>query len=213
MFSAVNTGHCHPHIQKAVVEQLNKGMIDGSEICKFSFGWFKMLSKITLVNLSSHTSTFGPFARRLCTRFEYDRVVAMTSGTEAADTACKIARCWGINQKQIPAKDCIVLGVGDCYHGLASGVWGLMNSNPLRTTSEFSLRNLIDTHWFVTGKEYALESPILMNTNPSTGELLGFLDLEKMRSCLQEHKDRVAAVIMECVHGYNRWDLTFWFSC
>lgn len=56
----------------------------------------------------------------------------------------------------------------------------------------------------MTGKEYALESPILMNTNPSTGELLGFLDLEKMRSCLQEHKDRVAAVIMECVHGYNR---------
>lgn len=146
MFSAVNTGHCHPHIQKAVVEQLNKGMIDGSEICKFSFGLFKMLSNVTLVNLSSHTSTFGPFARRLCTRFEYDRVVAMTSGTEAADTACKIARCWGINQKQIPAKDCIVLGVGDCYHGLASGVWGLMNSNPLRTTSEFSLRNLIDTH-------------------------------------------------------------------
>lgn len=27
MFSAVNTGHCHPHIQRAVVEQLNKGMI------------------------------------------------------------------------------------------------------------------------------------------------------------------------------------------
>ena len=44
-----------------------------------------------------------------------------------------------------------------------------------------------------------------MNTNPSTGELLGFLDLEKMRSCLEEHKDRVAAVIMECIHGYNRW--------
>lgn len=97
-----------------------------------------MLPKVTLVNLSSHTSTFGPFARRLCTRFEYDKVVAMTSGTEAADTACKIARCWGINQKRIPAKDCVVLGVGDCYHGLASGVWGLMNSNPLRTTSEFS---------------------------------------------------------------------------
>ena len=38
MFSAVNTGHCHPHIQRAVVEQLNKGMIDGSEICKCSFG-------------------------------------------------------------------------------------------------------------------------------------------------------------------------------
>lgn len=27
MFSAVNTGHCHSHIQQALVEQLNKGMI------------------------------------------------------------------------------------------------------------------------------------------------------------------------------------------
>ncbi|OJJ07431.1 hypothetical protein ASPVEDRAFT_142104 [Aspergillus versicolor CBS 583.65] len=165
MFSAVNTGHCHPDIKKALVEQLNK---------------------ITLLNLSCHNSTFGPFARRLCTRFDYDKVVAMTSGTEAADTACKIARCWGINQKRIPASDCIILGVGDCYHGLASGVWGLMNSNPLRTT------------------KYGLESQILMNTNPSTGELLGYGDLEKMRSCLQENKDRVAAVIIECIHGYSR---------
>jgi ornithine--oxo-acid transaminase len=60
----------------------------------------------------------------------------MTSGTEAADTACKIARCWGINQKCIPTEECIVLGVGGCYHGLASGVWGLMDSNILRTTSK-----------------------------------------------------------------------------
>jgi 4-aminobutyrate aminotransferase-like enzyme len=26
MFSAVNTGHCHPDIQEAVIEQLKKGI-------------------------------------------------------------------------------------------------------------------------------------------------------------------------------------------
>lgn len=26
MFSAVNTGHCHPDIQKALIEQLKKGI-------------------------------------------------------------------------------------------------------------------------------------------------------------------------------------------
>ncbi|KAE8343516.1 hypothetical protein BDV24DRAFT_172896 [Aspergillus arachidicola] len=165
MFSAVNTGHCHPDIQKAMVEQLKK---------------------ITLINLSAHNSMFGPFAKRLCDRFDYDKVIAMTSGTEAADTACKIARSWGINQKHIPANDCIVLGVGGSYHGLSSGVWSLMNSNPLRST------------------KYGLDSKIQMNINPSTGELLEYLDLEKMKSCLLEHKDRVAAVIMECIHGYSR---------
>lgn len=79
---------------------------------------------------------FGPFAQRICDRFEYDKVIAMTSGTEAADTACKIARSWGINKKKIPANDCIILGVGGSYHGLSSGVWSLMNSNPLRSTSK-----------------------------------------------------------------------------
>lgn len=44
-----------------------------------------------------------------------------------------------------------------------------------------------------------------MNVDPETGELLEYLDLEKMRICLEKHKDRVAAVIMECIHGYNRW--------
>ncbi|KAB8255422.1 pyridoxal phosphate-dependent transferase [Aspergillus pseudonomiae] len=165
MFSAVNTGHCHPDIQEKMIEQLKK---------------------VTLVNLAAHTSTFAPFAERICTRFGYDKVVAMTSGTEAADTACKIARRWGINQKGIPAQDCLVLGVGGSYHGLASGVWSLMNPNPLRTTL------------------YGLDSKIQMNVDPETGELLEYLDLEKMRICLEKHKDRVAAVIMECIHGYNR---------
>ena len=69
-------------------------------------------AEVTLVNLSAHTSTFGPCARRLCTRFGYVKVAAMTPGTEAADTACKIARCWGINQKGIPAKDCMYRSSG-----------------------------------------------------------------------------------------------------
>jgi ornithine--oxo-acid transaminase len=43
-----------------------------------------------------------------------------------------------------------------------------------------------------------------MNTNPRTGEVLEYLDLDKMRACLEEYKDRVAAVIMECIHGHSR---------
>ncbi|GFF59753.1 ornithine aminotransferase [Aspergillus udagawae] len=165
MFSAVNTGHCHPDIQEAVIEQLKK---------------------VTLLNLSCHTPTFGLFAKRLCTRFCYDKVVAMTSGTEAVDTACKIARKWGIHQKGIPPQECVILGVGGCYHGLGSGVWSLMNGHSLRV------------------KRYGLDSKIQMNTNPRTGEVLEYLDLDRMRTCLEEHKDRVAAVIMECIHGYSQ---------
>lgn len=85
-----------------------------------------------MVNFAAHTPTFGPFAQRLCNRFGYDKVAALTSGTEADDNACKIARRWGINQKGIPAQECIILGVGAAYHGLGMGVWGLMDPSPKR---------------------------------------------------------------------------------
>lgn len=58
----------------------------------------------------------------------------MTSGTEAADSACKIARRWGIKEKGIPTQECVVLGVGSSYHGLASGVWGLMDPSRSRAS-------------------------------------------------------------------------------
>lgn len=53
-------------------------------------------------------------------------------------------------------------------------------------------------------KGYGLDSKIQTNTNPGTGELLEYPNLEKMRACLEEHKDRVAAVVMECLHGVSR---------
>ncbi|KAF9893459.1 hypothetical protein FE257_010771 [Aspergillus nanangensis] len=166
MFSAVNTGHCHPYIMNKITEQMNK---------------------VTLVNLSAHNSSYGPFAQRICNRFGYDKLTALTSGTEAADTACKIARRWGINAKGIPAEKCIILAVGSSYHGLGSAVWGLMNSNPLRS------------------QVYGLDSTSHMNISPSTGELLEYLDLGKMKACIKEHKHNVAAVIMECIHGVSRY--------
>lgn len=50
----------------------------------------------------------------------------MTSGAEAADTACKLARGWGISTKKIKPADVLVLGTSDNYHGTTSGVWPLM---------------------------------------------------------------------------------------
>lgn len=50
----------------------------------------------------------------------------MTSGSEATDTACKLARGWGVDIKKIDPKDVLVLGTSDNYHGTLSGVWPLM---------------------------------------------------------------------------------------
>lgn len=77
--------------------------------------------------MSTHYAGWPKLAKELCERFGYDKVTAMVSGAEAADTACKIARKWGITHKKIPAEEVIVLGTSDNYHGLTSGIWPIMN--------------------------------------------------------------------------------------
>jgi ornithine--oxo-acid transaminase len=81
---------------------------------------------VTLVNLAAHNPGWATLAKRLCDTFGYDKATAMTSGSEAADAACKIARKWGTKVKGINPDEVLVLGVSENYHGLTSGVWPLM---------------------------------------------------------------------------------------
>ncbi|RDL32479.1 uncharacterized protein BP5553_08935 [Venustampulla echinocandica] len=172
MFSAVNTGHCNPKILAAVTEQMNK---------------------ITLVNLATHNAGTGPLAERLCKRFGYDKVISATSGSEATDTAVKIARKWGIVKKGIPASEMLIFGVGDSFHGLTSGVWNLQNSSKKRA-------------------DYGLDSNFQTNTNPSTGKVLRYGNIQDIEECLSEHHGRVAAVIMECLHGAIKTEIEIKYS-
>lgn len=87
---------------------------------------------VTLINLATHSVEWPNFAEMMCNRFGYDKITAGTSGSEAVDTACKIARKWGVKVKGIPARDVLVLGVSDNYHGLTSGVWPLMDADGKR---------------------------------------------------------------------------------
>lgn len=93
------------------------------------------LATVALVNISAHNPQWGPFAEKMCKRFGYDKILAMISGTEAADTACKTARKWGIGVKGIPAEKCLVLATGKSYHGMTSGVWNLQDPSKARTGS------------------------------------------------------------------------------
>jgi ornithine--oxo-acid transaminase len=164
MFSATNFGHCHPYILEKVMEQMQS---------------------INLINGATHNAFWPPFAKMMCDRFGYDKICGTPSGTEAADIACKIARKWGIKVKGITPGECLILGVGQSYHGLGSAVWPLMDPTPARA-------------------EYGISNRTMMNVNPSTGATLGYLDLAAMRRCLEEHHSRTAAVIMEPFHGSSR---------
>lgn len=124
----------------------------------------------------------------------------MVTGAEAADTACKIARKWGVKRKGIAPDDVLILGCSDNYHGLTSGIWPIMN--PGAQAGEFlRVFPFFAGLCHLTALEYALTSKTTTNCNPRTGELLRYGHVEDFEAVLNDTHDRVAAIILECIHG------------
>jgi ornithine--oxo-acid transaminase len=79
-YSAVNQGHCHPLIIKALKEQAEK---------------------LTLTSRAFHNNLLGLFEKKITSLFGYDKVLPMNTGVEAGETAIKLARRWGYRVKKI----------------------------------------------------------------------------------------------------------------
>ncbi|KAK7422168.1 hypothetical protein QQZ08_009636 [Neonectria magnoliae] len=133
--------------------------------------------------MSTHAAEWPLVAKALCTRLGFDKVTPMCTGAEAADTACKIARKWGITYKGIPPEDVLVLGTSENYHGLTAGIWPIMEP--------------FDQH----GALLSHLARNITNVHPGTGKVLRYLHVEDFEAVLSEYHGRVAAVIMECFHG------------
>ncbi len=87
-YSAVNQGHCHPKIIKALQEQ--------TEI-------------LTLTSRAFHNNVLGEYEKFITEYFGYDRVLPMNTGVEGGETAIKLARKWGYEVKGIPENKAHVL--------------------------------------------------------------------------------------------------------
>lgn len=79
-YSAVNQGHCHPLIIKALKEQAEQ---------------------LTLTSRAFHNNKLGEFEKAITEFFGYDKVLPMNTGVEAGETAIKLARRWGYRVKKI----------------------------------------------------------------------------------------------------------------
>lgn len=95
-YSAVNQGHCHPELVKALTEQA---------------------STLTLSSRAFYNDVFPRFAEFVTKFFDFDMVLPMNTGAEAVETALKIARKWGYKVKGIPQNEAIVLCVAENFHG------------------------------------------------------------------------------------------------
>ena len=87
-YSAVNQGHCHPHIVKALQKQAQK---------------------LTLTSRAFYNSNLGPFEKFMTELFGYDKVLPMNSGVEGGETSNKLARKWGYLKKGIPENEARIL--------------------------------------------------------------------------------------------------------
>ncbi|KAF7995313.1 hypothetical protein HCN44_006420 [Aphidius gifuensis] len=80
-YSAVNQGHCHPRIYKALIEQAKN---------------------LTLTSRAFYSDVLGEFEEYITNLFGYDKWLPMNTGVEGGETACKLARRWGYDVKKIP---------------------------------------------------------------------------------------------------------------
>ena len=95
-YSAVNQGHLHPRIIKAVRDQLEK---------------------VTLTSRAFHNDKMGLFLKKLCEYTGYEVALPMNTGAEAVETALKAARRWGAEIRGVPnGKQTIICAEGN-FHG------------------------------------------------------------------------------------------------
>lgn len=95
-YSAVNQGHCHPKIIKALTDQ--------AQI-------------LTLTSRAFHSDVLGEFEEYMAKYFGYDKVLPMNTGAEADETALKLCRRWGYDKKGIPENQAKIIVCADNFHG------------------------------------------------------------------------------------------------
>jgi ornithine--oxo-acid transaminase len=95
-YSAVNQGHCHPAIIKALTDQA---------------------SRLTLTSRAFYNSVLGEYEEYVTRYFKYDKVLPMNSGAEADETALKLCRKWAYKKKGISPNNAKIIACEGNFHG------------------------------------------------------------------------------------------------
>jgi len=102
-YSAVNQGHCHPRLLKALRKQA---------------------AKVTLTSRAFRNDQLPFFCQEVCELTGYEKVLPMNSGAEAVETAIKAARKWGEKIKGIKKNKAEIIVCADNFHGRTTTIVG-----------------------------------------------------------------------------------------
>jgi ornithine--oxo-acid transaminase len=95
-YSAVNQGHCHPKIVKALRKQAKK---------------------LTLTSRAFYNDCLGKFENYVTGIFKYNKLLPMNTGAEGVETALKLCRKWAYEKKNIPENEAKIIVCENNFHG------------------------------------------------------------------------------------------------
>ncbi len=95
-YSALNQGHRHPKIIKALVDQAED---------------------LTLTSRAFYNNKLGEYEKFLTEYFGFEKVLPMNTGAEGVETAIKIARKWGYEVKGIKENKAKIIVAENNFHG------------------------------------------------------------------------------------------------
>lgn len=105
-YSAVNQGHCHPRILKALIDQAGT---------------------LALTSRAFHNDVLGVFEKYVTDYFGFDKVLPMNTGAEAVETAIKLCRKWAYLSKGIEENQAKIIVCENNFHGRTTTIVSFSN--------------------------------------------------------------------------------------
>ena len=106
-FSVLNQGHSHPKIVQAFLDQSQK---------------------ITMTSRALYSDNLGVWEEKICKLANKNKVLPMNTGTEAVETAIKVATKWGQDIKGVNADDAEIIAMEGNFHGRTIGSLSLSSN-------------------------------------------------------------------------------------
>ncbi|MCV9933283.1 ornithine--oxo-acid transaminase [Flavobacterium sp. LS1R47] len=110
-YSAVNQGHCHPKIVKAMVDQAQT---------------------LTLTSRAFYNDKLGNYEEFVTKFFGFDKVLPMNTGAEAVETAIKLCRKWAYEVKGVAEHEAQIIVCENNFHGRTTTIISFSNDESAR---------------------------------------------------------------------------------
>jgi len=110
-YSAVNQGHCHPAIIKALSDQA---------------------ANLTLTSRAFYNDVLGKYQKYVTEYFGFDKVLPMNTGAEAVETAIKLFRKYAYEKKGIAENEAQIIVCENNFHGRTTTIISFSNDEDAR---------------------------------------------------------------------------------